>query len=209
MSGSQWGAGAFCERLPAIIDRDADAVLAGADSCWRGLWAPTGSGSADGTASDNRTGSGSVPIRSIRPGPAAPNSAPASMRRTEHRCVARAIHAIDGRPLRSVRRRPADPLRPADPKQVRLSNLTLVGSGWIGRLARHREGEKWLRGDLADGPRTKAECERAALEAGFFESILLRARIDLAVRCVRSAFSMSACCHWSLSGTAIESPEST
>ncbi len=80
--------------------------------------------------------------------------------------------------------------------------------GASGRLARRRECEEWLRGYLADGPKTATECERAALVAGFSEPVLRRARIDLAVRCARSGFGQGSCSHWSLPGAAIESPDS-
>jgi hypothetical protein len=74
-----------------------------------------------------------------------------------------------------------------------------------GRLARRRECEDWLRGYLADGPKLATECERAAVAAGFTRSVLERARIALAVRCVRSGFGKGACYHWSLPGASIES----
>jgi hypothetical protein len=81
-------------------------------------------------------------------------------------------------------------------------------TGTSGQGARRREGQEWLRGFLAGGPKLATECERAALAAGFSEPVLRRARIDLAVRCARSGFGPGSCSYWSLPGVAIESPDS-
>jgi hypothetical protein len=75
-----------------------------------------------------------------------------------------------------------------------------------GRLARRRECQEWLRGYLAEGLRPATDCERAAEAAGFSRSILIRARTDLAVRCVRSGFGQGSCSSWSLPEAAIEPP---
>ncbi len=80
-------------------------------------------------------------------------------------------------------------------------------SGASGRLARRHECEVWLRGYLAGGAKPATECERAALAAGFTRSVLLGARIALAVRCLRSGFGKGACYHWSLPEAASESSE--
>jgi hypothetical protein len=80
-----------------------------------------------------------------------------------------------------------------------LARSVKVGeSGAAGRLSRRRECLEWLRGYLADGPKPAAECERAALAAGFSDTLLRRARVDLAVRCARSGFGKGSCSQWSL-----------
>jgi putative DNA primase/helicase len=64
--------------------------------------------------------------------------------------------------------------------------------------ARRRECEHWLRGFLAVGPKTAKECEQAASVAGFNRRVLERARLALAVRCLRSGFGKGGCSYWSL-----------
>jgi putative DNA primase/helicase len=80
-------------------------------------------------------------------------------------------------------------------------------SGAAGMFSRRRDCEKWLRSYLAGGPKLATECEAAALAAGFTSSILHRARVALAVHCVRSGFGKGACYHWCLPETASGSPE--
>ncbi len=93
----------------------------------------------------------------------------------------------------------------ADAALARAVKASKIGTS--GKGSRRRECQEWLRGYLADGPRPATECERAALAAGFTSSILERARIDLAVRCVRSGFGKGASYHWSLPEAAIKSSE--
>ncbi len=84
-------------------------------------------------------------------------------------------------------------------RTVKIGKISPSGKG-----ARRRDCEEWLRGHLAGGLKTAKECEQAALEAGFSSSILLRARMALAVRCLRTGFGKGACYHWCLPETAIE-----
>ncbi len=84
-------------------------------------------------------------------------------------------------------------------------------TGTSGRLARRLACEEWLRGYLADGPKLAAECEQAALAAGFNRGVFERARAALAVRTIRSGFGKGACYHLCLpepDGEPSDRPES-
>ena len=63
-------------------------------------------------------------------------------------------------------------------------------------------------GGISPGERSqRRNASAAALAAGFTRSVLLGARIALAVRCLRSGFGKGACYHWSLPEAASESSE--
>jgi putative DNA primase/helicase len=93
----------------------------------------------------------------------------------------------------------------ADAALARAGTAGRIGTAGMG--ARRRECEQWLRGFLAAGPRTAKECEQAAAAAGFNRHVLERARVALAVRCLRSGFGKGACYHWSLPDVDVGSPD--
>jgi putative DNA primase/helicase len=70
-----------------------------------------------------------------------------------------------------------------------------------GVFAHRRDCSEWLRSYLAEGPKPAKECEHAALVAGFTGSILHRARIALAIRCVRSGFGKGSSVRWCMPDT--------
>jgi hypothetical protein len=56
----------------------------------------------------------------------------------------------------------------------------------------------------AGGPKPAKECERSTPEAGFTGSVLHRARVALAVRCLRSGSGKCGCSYWCLPEATIE-----
>jgi hypothetical protein len=90
----------------------------------------------------------------------------------------------------------------ADTALARARKAGQIGASAKG--ARRRDCEEWLRGYLAGGPKPMKECEQMAIGAGFTPSILHRARVALAVRCLRSGFGKGASYHWCLPEAAIE-----
>src|SRR5262249_51646049 len=76
-----------------------------------------------------------------------------------------------------------------------------------GRLTRRDACEEWLRGYLADGPKTVKDCERAATVAGVSQPLVDRARAALFVRSVRLGFGKGSCCYISLPDAGHEAPE--
>jgi hypothetical protein len=77
-------------------------------------------------------------------------------------------------------------------------------TGGSGRLARRHACEEWLRGYLAGGPRSTKDCERAAIAAGFNQTLLERARAALAIRSIRMGFGQGASYHLCLPEAVVE-----